>query len=109
MTPRSSVTPVSLPRGRIGNAAGGDGARQPSGWHVGADFSSDIPFRFQANVVGANTLGNGTFSVSPTRPATKPGVPFDVTGTWSGVDTTVPATAYVAYPDGTGTLVDISG
>lgn len=100
---------MSLPRGRIGNAAGGDGARQPSGWHVGADFSSDIPFRFQANVVGANTLGNGTFSVSPTRPATKPGVPFDVTGTWSGVDTTVPATAYVAYPDGTGTLVDISG
>ncbi|SNX88342.1 peptidase inhibitor I9 [Streptomyces sp. TLI_55] len=80
-----------------------------TGWSPGSAFSSDIKFEFQANVVGTNTPSKGTFSVSPTRPVTKPGVPFDVTGTWSGVDTSGPATAYVEYPDGTGTLVHIDG
>lgn len=80
-----------------------------TGWTLGAPFSPDIKFTLQANVVGPDTPTTGTFSVSPTRPATKPGVPFQVTGTWSGVNTSGPATAYVGYPDGTGTLVGING
>ncbi|MEV5176955.1 S8 family peptidase [Streptomyces flaveolus] len=80
-----------------------------SAWYEGAPFSSDIKFTLQANVVGADAPTNGTFSVSPTHPVTKPGVPFSVTGRWSGVDTSTPTTAYVGYQDGTGTLVSIHG
>jgi subtilisin family serine protease len=78
-----------------------------SPWYDGAPFASDIEFDLQANLVGAGTPTTGTFAVSPTHPVTKPGVSLPVTGTWSGVDTSRPATAYVAYPDGTGTLVSI--
>ncbi|ALO99041.1 serine protease [Streptomyces hygroscopicus subsp. limoneus] len=80
-----------------------------SAWYEGAPFSSDITFTLQANVVGTDAPTTGTFSVSPERPVTKPGVLFPVTGTWSGVDTSAPATAYVGYQDGTGTLVSIHG
>ncbi|WP_071659491.1 S8 family serine peptidase [Streptomyces humi] len=78
----------------------------------GGVVSSDpsaVGYTLQANVVGADTPTTGTFGVTPTRPATRPGVPFTVTGTWSGVDTSAPATAYVRYQDGTGTLVGIGG
>ncbi|MFF4902754.1 S8 family serine peptidase [Streptomyces sp. NPDC001068] len=76
---------------------------------VGGSSDSSVAFSLQANVVGADTPRTGTFDVWPARPATKPGLPFTVTGTWSGVDTSAPATAYVAYQDGTGTLVSIGG
>ncbi|MGW3498652.1 S8 family serine peptidase [Streptomyces sp. NPDC001020] len=80
-----------------------------SGYYEGSPGSSDIKFTLQANVVGADTPRAGTFSVSPTHPVTRPGVQFPVTGKWSGVDTSTPATAYVGYQDGTGTLVSIGG
>ncbi|MET7597645.1 S8 family serine peptidase [Streptomyces sp. NPDC005481] len=79
-----------------------------SPWYDGAPFPSDIEFDLQVNLVGAGTPTTGTFTVSPTHPVTKPGVSLPVTGTWSGVDTSRPATAFVAYPDGTGTLVSIA-
>ncbi|MEV7080006.1 S8 family serine peptidase [Streptomyces sp. NPDC093516] len=80
-----------------------------TGWTPGAPYSSDIPFSFQANLVGANSPAVGSFSVSPTSPVTKQGVPFQVTGRWSGLNSSVPATAYVEYQDGTGTVVSLGG
>ncbi|MFD7282868.1 S8 family peptidase [Streptomyces sp. NPDC059862] len=71
--------------------------------------TSSTKFTLQSNLVGMDTPTTGTFTVSPTRPATEPGVPFTATGKWSGVNTTAPATAYIGYPDGTGTLVSIGG
>ncbi|MFF2328629.1 MULTISPECIES: S8 family peptidase [unclassified Streptomyces] len=73
--------------------------------------TSSTGFALQSNVVGvgASFATSGTFSVSPQQPVTRPGVPLTVTGTWSGLGTDDPATAYVAYPNGAGTLVSIGG
>ncbi|WP_331737508.1 S8 family peptidase [Streptomyces sp. NBC_00019] len=88
----------------------------PPGEYLASVFAFDYlegtsatKFTLQSNLVGTDTPTTGTFTVSPTAPATQPGMPFTVTGKWSGVDTTAPATAYVRYPDGTGTLVSIGG
>ncbi|MFF4761254.1 S8 family serine peptidase [Streptomyces sp. NPDC001292] len=70
--------------------------------------TTSTPFTLQANLVGPDTPTTGTLSVSPANPATKPLEPIPVTGRWSGV-TKTPATGYVEYPDGTGTLVSIVG
>ncbi|GHB11048.1 hypothetical protein GCM10010330_76260 [Streptomyces tendae] len=80
-----------------------------SGWYEGSGRPSDFTYTLRANLVGADTPTTGTFTVSPRHPETRPGVPFQVSGTWSGVDTSAPATAYIGYQDGTGTLVGIGG
>ncbi len=74
-------------------------------YHAG---TTATPFTLQTNLVAADSPTTGTFTVSPARPATTPLRPITVTGHWSGV-TRTPATAYVEYPDGTGTLVGIGG
>jgi len=70
--------------------------------------TTSTPFTLQTNLVGPDSPATGTFSVSPNEPATTPLKPISVTGRWAGV-TKTPATAYVEYPDGTGTVVSIGG
>ncbi len=70
--------------------------------------TSSTGFTLRTNLVNTDSPRAGSFAVSPARPATTPYEPFSVTGRWSGVKET-PATAYVEYPDGTGTVVSIGG
>ncbi|MEH1166270.1 S8 family serine peptidase [Micromonospora sp. CPCC 205539] len=74
-----------------------------------APGTSSTPYTIQSNVVGGGTAPAGTFSVTPKAPTTKQGVPITVTGSWSDVSTDRPATAYIEYPKGAGTLVSIGG
>lgn len=69
---------------------------------------TDFPFSFQTNLIGPDsTPTQGTFTVTPRNPATKPGVPLTLTASWSGVPSDRPATAYIGYPNAAGTLVTI--
>ncbi|MFF9340326.1 S8 family serine peptidase [Streptomyces sp. NPDC014773] len=70
--------------------------------------TSSTGFTLRTNLVNADSPVTGSFDVSPARPEATPYEPFSVTGRWSGV-TQTPATAYVEYPDGTGTVVSIGG
>ncbi|GHH84704.1 hypothetical protein GCM10018793_49890 [Streptomyces sulfonofaciens] len=69
--------------------------------------TTSTPFTFQSNIVGDSSTPSGTLSVSPTDPPRAPGVPLTVTASWTGVDTEGPATAYIGYPNGAGTLLSI--
>ncbi|WP_431953476.1 hypothetical protein [Actinacidiphila sp. bgisy167] len=68
----------------------------------------DFPFSLQANLIGPDSTPTaGAFSVTPQRATTKPGVLLTLTASWSGVPSDRPATAYVGYSNGAGTLVTI--
>ncbi|MBT3164895.1 S8 family serine peptidase [Streptomyces sp. Vc74B-19] len=68
----------------------------------------DMTFSLQSNLVGpGSTPAGGTFTVTPQRATTKPGVPLTLTASWQGVPSDRPATAYIAYPNAAGTLVTI--
>ncbi|MDX3234491.1 S8 family serine peptidase [Streptomyces sp. ME03-5709C] len=68
----------------------------------------DFPFSLQANLIGPDSTPTaGAYTVTPQRATTTPGVPLTLTASWSGVPSDRPATAYVGYPNGAGTLVTI--
>lgn len=73
-----------------------------------APGTTSTPFTFQPNLVTpGGPTAPGTFTVSPVHSATTPGVPVTLTASWTGVPGDKPATGYVAYPNGAGTLVTI--
>lgn len=68
----------------------------------------DMHFSLQSNLIAPDsTPAGGTFAVTPQRATTEPGVPLTLTASWKGVPSGRPATAYVGYPNATGTLVTI--
>ncbi|WP_406387494.1 S8 family serine peptidase [Streptomyces sp. NBC_00887] len=69
----------------------------------------DIPFTFQANFVGPHTspAPPHTFRVTTPPTHTQPGTPFNLTATWNNIPTDRPATGYISYPQGAGTLITI--
>jgi hypothetical protein len=62
-------------------------------------------YEYRAFAVGPD-LPN--FSVSPSSATVSAGVPRTMTASWTGLNPGIPYLGYVAYVDGTGTVVEIS-
>ncbi|GHJ42634.1 hypothetical protein Sm713_82430 [Streptomyces sp. TS71-3] len=73
-----------------------------------ATGTTSTPFTFQSNLVGTGSTPSGTLTISPTHPPKAPGIPLTVDASWTGVDTSGPATAYIGYPNGAGMLLTIN-
>ncbi|MEV0589565.1 hypothetical protein [Nonomuraea sp. NPDC050310] len=71
---------------------------------VGAVLGA-TPYRVRTNLVGEG--GSGSLTVTPERVKVTPGVPVALTATWQGL-TQGRHTAYVEYPNGTGTVLTIN-
>ncbi|WP_051753038.1 S8 family serine peptidase [Streptosporangium amethystogenes] len=69
--------------------------------------TTSTPFTVQTNLIDGKG-GKGEFTVSPKKPKVTVGVPLTVTGSWSKVSTGVRSTAFIEYPNGTGTVVTLN-
>ncbi|PSM42953.1 serine protease [Streptomyces dioscori] len=70
--------------------------------------TSSTAFSLRSNVVGAGANFPGAATLTVSSEATpRPGVPMTVTAAWPDLKGRGPATAYIAYPNGAGTLVSI--
>ncbi|MGW0582165.1 S8 family serine peptidase [Streptomyces sp. NPDC002920] len=65
-------------------------------------------YTYQANTVGADSAPAGTFTVAPERATADPGVPLDVTATWSGMSPDARSTGWIEYSNGAGTVVSLN-
>ncbi|MDN3357905.1 S8 family peptidase [Actinomadura sp. DC4] len=72
-----------------------------------APGTTSTPFTYRANIVDASDAGH-TLSVSPATATAPRGQAFTATAKWTGADADVPATGYVEYPHGTGTVVSVN-
>jgi subtilisin family serine protease len=72
-----------------------------------APGTTTTPFTYRTTIVDASDAAR-SLTVSPTIAPTGQGKPFTATAGWSGAAADVPATGYVEYPNGAGTVISVN-
>ncbi|MFF9472378.1 hypothetical protein ACF1E9_07065 [Streptomyces roseolus] len=75
---------------------------------MGSDEETVTPYTYQAHHITADSPVTGEVTVTPDRARVTPGVPTDLTATWSGVPADTRSGAWIEYGNGAGTFLTLN-
>ncbi|MFF5503967.1 hypothetical protein [Streptomyces roseolus] len=75
---------------------------------MGSDEETVTPYTYQAHHITADSPVTGEVTVTPDRARVTPGVPTDLSATWSGVPADTRSGAWIEYGNGAGTFLTLN-
>ncbi|WP_307782880.1 MULTISPECIES: S8 family serine peptidase [unclassified Streptomyces] len=75
---------------------------------MGADGETVTPYTYQANHIAADSPVTGKVTVTPGRARVTPGVPTDLTASWSGIPADTRSGAWIDYGNGAGSFLTLN-
>ncbi|MFI8197033.1 S8 family serine peptidase [Streptomyces sp. NPDC085942] len=75
---------------------------------MGTDDETVTPYTYQANHITADSPVTGKVTVTPGRARVTPGVPTDLTASWSGIPAGARSGAWIDYGNGAGSFLTLN-